>query len=154
MDARFINPVLHSIVDVLTTMAQMQPAAETPYLKQDAQALGVVSGIIDMRAPDIHGSIAISFSKPVALEITRRMLQTEPQEIDDEIRDLVGEITNMMTGGAKAKLQENGYEFDLATPRVVSGESYEINHEIEGAATIALPFKTEAGEFFVEICFP
>jgi len=152
LDARFINPVLNSIVDILVTMAHMQPAPGKPALKSGVQARGVVTGMIAMNSPQATGSIAISFSKPVIVEIVKKMLKMEIGEVDDMARDLVGEISNMMAGGAKARLEDGGFDFELSLPTVVAGESHAVTHAVEGPV-IVLPFTTNSGEFFVELCF-
>ncbi|HAD47725.1 MAG TPA: chemotaxis protein CheX, partial [Idiomarina sp.] len=65
---------------------------------------------------------------------------------------MVGEITNMVTGGAKKTLGEKGYEFDMATPIVVSGKDHTISHRSEGPRII-MPFSHIAGKAYIEICF-
>lgn len=152
MDVKFINPVLDSIVNILVTMANMEPAAGKPRIKPDNISLGVVSGLIDLKGKQANGSVAISFSKEAVFAIVKAMLRTEPTEVDDMVKDLVGEIANMIAGGAKAKLEEKGYDFELSLPVVLAGENHEINHSVKGV-TVVLPFNTEAGDFFVEICF-
>jgi len=42
------------------------------------------------------------------------MVGEAPDEVNDEITDLVGEITNMGTGGAKRIFSENSIDFDMA----------------------------------------
>jgi chemotaxis protein CheX len=152
MDVRFVNPVLDSITNVLSTMANMQPKAGNPALKTDDRAHGVVTGIIDLKGEQATGSVAISFSKSVALDIAKRMLRMETEELNDMVKDLVGEIANMMAGGAKARLQDKGFDFDLTLPSVLAGEGHQVKHSVNGS-TIILPFHTDSGDFFVEICF-
>ncbi|EEZ41983.1 chemotaxis protein CheX [Photobacterium damselae subsp. damselae CIP 102761] len=65
---------------------------------------------------------------------------------------MVGEITNMVTGGAKRILADKGYDFDMATPAVVSGRGHTITHKCEGAVII-MPFESDYGRAFIEICF-
>lgn len=151
MDVKFINPILDSIVNVLTVMANLTPSAGKPELKAGTQAPGVVSGLISLEGKKAAASVAISFSKPVILEITRRMLRTDVPEVDDMVQDLVGEIANMMVGGAKSALENKGYDFTLTLPSVIAGEPHEIIHPLAGE-TIILPFSVEAGEFYVEVC--
>lgn len=151
MDVRFVNPVLETIVNVLEQMASMKPEAGKPYIKEGEGALGVVTGIIDLVSKQATGSIAISFSGPVAFELVSRMLRTEVTDVNDMVEDLVGELANIVAGGAKAKLEEHGFDFELSLPRVFSGEGHEVKHKIKGP-TVVLPFHTDAGEFFVEIC--
>lgn len=152
MDARFINPVLLSILNVLNTMANIQPRQGKLSLKTDNNALGAVTGIIDMNGKQATGSIAISFSEPAALDIGKRMLHTEFEKVDDQIEDLVGEIANMMAGGAKANLENDGFDFELSLPNVKSGDGHLVEHSVNGP-TIMLPFTTDSGDFFIEICF-
>lgn len=153
MDVKYINPALNSVVNVLQTMAGISPVIGKPSIKKDQKAPGIVTGLIDMVGTETTGSLAISFSRPVALEIARNMLRLDTTDVDDEmVQDLVGEIANMMAGGAKAIFEQQGYDFNLTLPSVLTGENHQVKHSVNGT-TILLPFTTEAGEFFVEACF-
>ncbi len=152
MKADFINPFLESILDVLSTMAQIDAKPGRPIIKGDDVACGDVTGIIGMAGEKTKGSLAVSFTAPAICDIANRMLGEDVSEINETVTDLVGEITNMVTGGAKRILGERGYDFGMATPVVVSGKGHVITHKTKGPR-ILLPFSTEAGEFFVEICF-
>ena len=152
MNVEFINPFLTSLVNVLSMMAQTQLKAEKPRIKKDEIALGDVSGMIGMIGPQTKGSLSISFEEPLALEIMEKMLGERPDAIDEEVTDMVGEITNMVTGGAKNMLGEKGYEFDMATPIVVAGKGHTINHKGDGPK-ILIPFDSESGKAHIEVCF-
>jgi len=140
------------MVNVLSTMAQMQPKPGKPSLKQDDKALGAVTGIIAMEGPQAKGSLAISFPKAVILDIHKRMLHEEKSEVDDMVKDLTGELANMVLGGAKRLLEEEGYSFGLTLPSVQAGDGEPVVHPYKGPK-ILLPFSTDVGEFYVEICF-
>lgn len=152
MDATFINPFLSAMSNVLTTMAMLEINPGTLSLKSDDIPKGDVTGVISMKSPKTEGTLAISFTAPVIIDITRRMLGEEVSSINETVTDLVGEITNMVTGSAKSLLDENGHSFDMATPVVFIGKEKKISHK-KNSHVIVLPFETEAGEFFVELCF-
>lgn len=152
MNVEFINPFLTSLINVLSMMAQTQLKAQKPSLKKDETARGDVSGLIGMVGPQTKGSLSISFEEPLALAIMEKMLGERPSEINEEVTDMVGEITNMVTGGAKNMLGEKGYEFDMATPIVVSGKGHTINHKGDGPKVI-IPFSSDDGKAYIEICF-
>jgi chemotaxis protein CheX len=152
MDVRFINPVLETMMNVLGTMAKMQPTVGKPSLKQDKQAMGEVTGLMKMESPQTRGSMAITFTRPVIFDIAKRMLGAELTDIDDIARDLTGEMANMVVGGAKNILVDKGFDFEMSLPEVLSGQSHEIKHNCD-AQTIILPLKAESGDFFIEICF-
>jgi len=153
MDATFINPVLKAVVNILQTMAQITPQPGKPEIKADDISRGVISGFIDLTGSDARVSVAVTFSKEAILDIGSRMMHMELKEVDDIIKDLVGEMANMVAGGAKANLQEAGYDFDLTLPSIVVGEEHQVKHSVEGV-TLMLPFSIGAGQFYVEVCAP
>ncbi len=152
MRAEFINPFLASLMNVLKTMASMELTPQKPRIKTDEIARGDVSGLIGMIAPQSKGSMSITFDQSLALKIMQNMLGEQPDGINAETTDMDGERTTMGTGGAKRILSENGFEFDMATPIVVSGKGHTITHKCEGAIII-MPFTTLWGNAFIEICF-
>lgn len=152
MKVEFINPFLSSMLNVMSTMAQMELIPEKPKLKKDNIAHGDVSGLIGMVSPETKGSLSITFDEPLALATMKGMVGEAPDEVNDEITDLVGEITNMVTGGAKRMLSEKGFEFDMATPVVVSGPDHTIHHKSKGPVVI-ISLKGEAGKAYIEFSF-
>ena len=152
MNVEFINPFLSSMLNVMSTMAQMELIPEKPRLKKDEVALGDVSGLIGMVSPQAKGSLSITFEGDLALATMKKMVGEAPDEVNEEIIDLVGEITNMVTGGAKRMLSEKGIEFDMATPIVVSGANHSIHHKAKGPIVI-IPLKNELGRAYIEFSF-
>ncbi len=152
MRVEFINPFLSAMVDVLSTMGKVDAKAGKPFLKKERISKGDVTGIIGLTGGPVKGSLAISFSEATILEITSNMLGEKVTELDATVADMVGEITNMVCGGAKRSLSEMGYEFDLSIPGTIVGKGHTINHNTKGQ-TIILPFTIPKGQFFVEICF-
>ncbi len=133
-------------------MASLKAEPGKPEIKKTNIAKGDVTGLIGMASEQAKGTLAITFTEPVILDIAKRMLHEEFQTVDSTVTDLVGEITNMVTGGAKRILSEQGYRFDMAIPSVVAGKGHTIRHKSK-APIIMVPFNTEAGSFFVEVCF-
>lgn len=152
MDVKLINPVLETVLNVLGTMANIRPDVGKPMLKQDAVALGEVTGIMDMISPQVRASLAISFSKPVIIEIVRSMLGEEIDSIDGTAKDMTGELANMVVGGAKNLYAAQGYDFSMSSPEVLQGESHTIRHACTGK-TLLLPLSLAAGDFYLELCF-
>ena len=153
MKAQYINPILESTVNALSTMAMMEVNPGTPSIKKDdTGAMGDVTGVIDLSGSDANGSLTISFTKPAILEITQKMLGEDLDNIDETVVDLVGELTNMIAGGAKRIYSEQGLDFDLTLPTTIVGSNSAIERNITGP-TIILPFTTESGPFYIEFCF-
>ncbi len=153
MRAEFVNPFLTSLLNVLETMANLSLTPKKPRLKTKSEvAKGDISGLIGLVGPKTKGSFSVTFEEELALEIMNRMLGEKPKSIDADVTDMVGEITNMVTGGAKRILAEKGFDFDMASPIVVSGSQHSITHKSDGQIII-MPFESEFGRAYIEICF-
>jgi len=152
MNAEFINPFIAALLNIMRTMAQTELVPGKPKKKSDNQARGDVSGMIGMVSDNMQGSMSISFEKGLVLEIMHKMLGEKPEGIDSDVQDMVGEITNMICGGAKNELGQKGYDFGMATPVVVSGTNHTIKHQVDGKK-MEMPFSHEAGMLYLEMCF-
>lgn len=150
MNVRFINPFLEGTISVLKTMAFVEPRAGAPYLKKDCVARGDISGIIGLTG-DAKGSLALSFSESCILRIVSNMLGEEMCEVNGDINDAVGEITNMVSGVARKHLEKDGLNITAAIPTVVAGKNHSIIH-VMGGPSIIIPFTIDAGPFVVDIC--
>jgi len=150
MKAELINPFLNSTKNVLETMCQTVVSPAKPFLKEEPITYGEVTGIIGMTSETITGCMVVSFTQSCILQIVANMLMEDPKKaIDDEIVDAVGELTNMICGGAKAHLAKLEHKFNLATPTMVVGKGVEISY-FSSAPTIVIPFSTANGDFVIE----
>ena len=152
MKEEFIKPFMESTLNVLQTMAQVKAIPEKPQRKKGDAANADVTGIIRMASAQVKGYLAISFTSAAIFDIAKRMLSEELTEIDGTVTDLVGEITNIVTGGAKQVLADQGYDIDMATPTVTTGKNHRIDHTFNGDR-IVIPFSITAGKFYVEFSF-
>ncbi|RPJ82671.1 MAG: chemotaxis protein CheX [Deltaproteobacteria bacterium] len=150
MDASLINPFINATINVLQTMAFIKCKAEKPYLKKDDVAKGDVTGVIGITG-ESNGTIAVTFEEETILKIVSNMFGEEMKQLNSEVADAVGELTNMISGQARRELEENGKVFEAAIPSVVSGKNHQITHYTDGPK-IAIPFITDGGRFTIEVC--
>lgn len=151
MDANLINPFIEATLNVLETTAMTTAIAGEPYLKRDSVARGEISGVIRLSG-SINATIALSFSKISILSIVSNMFGEEMNELNDEIKDAVGEISNMISGQVTNNISEMGNSLKAVLSSVILDEKHTIPH-IGNYPAIALPFTTEKGEFTIEVCF-
>ncbi|MCC6952655.1 MAG: chemotaxis protein CheX [Deltaproteobacteria bacterium] len=152
LKADFINPFVSSSLNVLQTMARVTPKVGKAYLKESRSTWGVVSGVIGMAGNKVTGNVILSFDQPCILEIVSNMLMEQFETISADVVDAVGELTNMITGGAKTQLGELGYVFEMATPMMITGQNIELS-QLSKAPVVVLPFDTSAGRFVIEASF-
>ena len=150
MNVKFINPFLEGTISVLKTMAFVEPKAGKPYLKVDSLAKGDISGIIGLTG-SATGSLALSFNEAAILKIVSNMLGENIKTMSDEIKDAVGEITNMISGVARKNLEVDGFYIQAAIPTVVTGKNHTITH-VMGGQSLIIPFEIAEGAFVVDVC--
>ena len=152
MNVKFINPLLESTIRVLNTMAFMEIEPGKPQIKKDKTVNGDVTGLIDLKGAGISGWMALSFEKATILGVVKNMLGDDLDDIDETVADCVGEITNMVTGGAKADYANLDIDIDLARPVVLVGRDQELECSQPGQS-ILLPFRAACGTLCLEFFF-
>lgn len=151
MDVRVINPFLSAAVHVLQTMANIEAMPGKPFLKKDKHALGDVSAIIGITGA-ARGSMALTFTESCIKAVVSKLLGIAVTGINDEVKDAVGELTNMICGGARGRLGEEGISLQAGIPTIVTGKDHSIRH-INDGPHLAVPFDTPHGGFVVEVAF-
>lgn len=148
MNVEFINPFLLAAVKVLETMTFTEARPRKPYLKQDKEPKGDVTGIIDISG-QAEGSLAITFSHDCICHLVANMFGEQVDTINQDVKDAVGELTNMISGDARRQLAESGLPLQAGIPQVFSGPGHKVEHS---GPAIAVPFETPGGEFTIEVC--
>ena len=143
MDVKYINPFLEATINVLKTMAFVEVRPSKPYLKKDQVATGDVSGIIGLTGA-ATGSLSVTFNFSLVQNIMSNMLGEEVTEVTNDVRDAVGELTNMISGDARRLLQQQGLSLSAAIPTIVAGHNHTIKHVVQGPI-IVIPFTADGG---------
>lgn len=151
MSIEIAKSFIKATIEVLSTMAMITPVAGKPYVKNDSMAKGDVTGVIGLTG-DKKGTISVTFTQKSALAVVKNMLGDDIQDVLQDTKDAVGEITNMISGKSRQLMAENGLNIQAATPSVIMGKNHTIHH-ISSEPIMAIPFTTDYGEFTVEFCF-
>ncbi len=149
IDIDYINPVIAGLEKTFQTMLQCNVERLGLGLMENNLALHPISGIIGISGKGV-GTVVLSLSESVALKAASTMLMAELSEIDDEVMDAVGEITNMVCGAAKARLEQ--FHLSMSLPNVLSGTNCRL-HFPQNARPISIPFKCAWGELALQIGF-
>lgn len=152
MDERFIHAFVAPLNNVLTTMAMIETRVLPAQGRVDHETRGEITGLIDLIGDQAKGSLALSFDAPVVVEVMQRLFGEVPDAGDEAVGDMVGEITNMVTGGAKIVLGEMGLQFRMSVPKVITGTEREIPYVASGD-NVEIPFETEHGRIHLALSF-
>jgi chemotaxis protein CheX len=100
----------------------------------------------------IRGLLAIHCPASVAKNITGAFLGMDVDELDDDVKDAIGEIANMVGGNIKVSYGKVDINVELAIPTSIVGESFHVSG-IADANRIIVPFKMAADTFWVELMY-
>ena len=75
----------------------------------------------------LSGACVFSSGRTAALSIAGHMTGMEFQEIDDTVKDGIGEICNMLAGAWKGKVPELAANCGLSVPAVITGRDYKLH---------------------------
>jgi len=109
------------LTDVFDTMLAMQaefvPSADLPATQER------VTGSVGFAGDDVHGAVYLHLPAPFAVQAAAAMLGLPAEELtgEAEVNDVVGEMTNMLTGGLKSWLCDAGKPCAVSTPAIIRG---------------------------------
>ncbi|MDR0466439.1 MAG: chemotaxis protein CheX [Deltaproteobacteria bacterium] len=132
-------------------MAAMDITPGKFFVKHDDKALGDITATMNVSG-DRQGTIVVSFARASATDLVNGMLGDAVENLEQDMQDAVGEITNMITGQARAAIAEAGISLQASTPTVVADADLKIAYKSK-APIVVIPFTTRVGSTFaVEFC--
>jgi chemotaxis protein CheX len=76
---------------------------------------------------NLSGACVLRSASAAALKIVAQMTGMEFTEIDDTVKDGLGEICNMLAGAWKGKVPELAANCGLSIPTVITGHDYKLH---------------------------
>ena len=147
MKVEYINPFITSVMSLFDTMLGVQLTRGEPFLKGNTVPEHDVSGMIGLTGR-AKGIVVLSLSKESALRATEALLAERPEDINDDVVDAVGEMANIVAGGAKAQLTE--LAMSLSLPTVVTGRRHSVEFPSE-MSPVCIPFCSPWGATTLEV---
>ena len=116
--------IIKAVTDVFDMMLSMEVelSDEAGNLNNEEEHIvGAVSF-----AGEVMGSISIQVNSNFARQMTMGMLGMEEDEIDgdDEIKDVIGEVSNIIGGNLKSNFVDAGFFCELSIPSITIGSDF------------------------------
>jgi len=147
MRVEFINPFVAATSDVFKTMLGCGLTRGPLSLQHEHTPRHEVSGLIGLSG-SWRGMVVVSIDRSTAISAAEAMLGVRPPELNGDVLDAVGELTNMIAGAAKTKLEE--YKLTIGLPMVVCGKAQAIAFPSQ-AQPIVIPFDSDIGPICVQV---
>jgi chemotaxis protein CheX len=129
---------------VFRTLKQGEPI-EGDALRPGSNVVGTVGF-----AGSASGLVAFYSTLGAARDITGGMLGMPPSEVNGEVADAIGEITNMIAGSFRTRMAAEGDAWAISVPTVTIGSDFYIKPMTNGRRVL-LPFRMDDQEIFVEL---
>lgn len=115
-----------AVNEVFGTMLSMEVTffEADPQVKLDGER---VVGSVSF-AGNIVGLISIEMSEAFARVVTATLLGMEEDEIEseDDVHDVIGEMSNMIGGNLKSRFCDAGLPCELSIPSITSGTNFKV----------------------------
>lgn len=141
--------IIESTQEIFSSMIMLDVSPGEPFKRNADLLKNSISGIIGL-AGATKGLLAIHLPNTTALAVTTAFLGMDVEEIDEDVRDAVGELANMLGGSLKSVIDPNGSDVQLSMPSAVHGEEYSVDC-LANAETITVPFSFDEHHFMVEL---
>ncbi len=148
--------LVQTVTDATTEVFSMMLGTEARLIGLAGETRAPELGIISLVGitGDWGGSGVFCCSPALAAMLCCRMLGSEPSAgaavVDDEVLDVVAEITNMMIGNVKTSLETFTGPLAISVPTVIHGRNFEFRNA-SALRTVALAFAADAHSFEVRL---
>lgn len=148
MNAQQIRCFLESTENLFSTMLSSKVDFGKPEMQPRDVKHHDVSGIIGLSG-EIVGSVVVGFPTETALAAVEAFVGMRVEVDDENFPDAIGELANMIAGGAKAKM--DGDDISISCPSVVIGTDYTVQRPRQ-ASCVRIPCRSPFGEFDLNVC--
>ena len=144
-----IRDLVESTREVFSTMIAVNldegPNRRGVEVLEGCQVMGMVG-----LAGNSHGIVSVHCSHTLAMTITSNMLGMPITHMGDEVKDAVGEVTNMVAGSFKNRLSKGGELLNLSVPTVIVGDNFTIK-TLSNAPSLVLEFPWRGEALYVRL---
>lgn len=137
--------------DVFSTMLMTELGEEEIVRNQKVEIKSNLTSMIGLGS-GIRGVLAIHCPKEVATDITGSFLGMEVTELDEDVKDAIGEIANMVAGNLKVAYASIDVNIELAIPTSIVGDSFSISGNADSQRVIT-PLVMNGKTFWIELMY-
>ena len=119
--------IINSAEEIFTTMIQMELLASDSFMQDESMICTDVISLVCFTGEQYTGIISLFCPKEIALRMTSNMLGITVTELDQDAKDAVGEVTNMIAGTLKNKVHDRFGAMHLSIPIVIGGANLTIS---------------------------
>lgn len=149
MKNAFIEQLVNATEDVFQTMVAKTLTREAPIEGDALRPATNVVGTIGF-AGSQSGLVVFYSTLAAAKTITGAMLGVPASDVNGEVADAIGEITNMIAGSFRTRMAKEGDAWAISIPTVIMGSDFYMKPMANGRRVL-MPFRMDGQEICVEL---
>lgn len=144
--------VAKAVTDIFNTMLSMEVEFINVVSKSSIDKIRIV-GAVSFAGKEVMGTVSIQLSDSFARFITASMLGLGLEEIEgeEEVNDVIGEVSNMVGGNLKSGFCDIGLICELSIPSITTGSDFKIE-SLNWGRHERFAFRHQQHTAFVEVC--
>jgi len=142
-DPRNLDASVEEVFRLMLGFACRRDASPADEVSESVTAVVGLGGVLS-------GACVFRSGTGTALKIAAQMTGMEFTEVDDTVKDGIGEICNMLAGAWKGKVPELAANTGLSVPAVITGRDYKL-HVQAPEFQIHHTYRFDGGSFEVTI---
>lgn len=111
-----------SVEEFCSMMLAVECQRQTEPVQTEGETVTAVVGFGGL----LSGACIIRASYPAAMKLAGLMIGMDFEQVDDDVKDAIGEICNILAGAWKGKVPGLGGNCALSVPTVVTGRDYHL----------------------------
>jgi chemotaxis protein CheX len=153
--ANLISRLTEATTEVFETMVFQTVVPGDPVHGDAPEAGPMIPGAVKVVgtvgfAGSQSGLVSFSTTEAAARSITAAMLGMTPEEVNREVPDAIGEITNMIAGSFRTKMAQDGDAWAISVPTVTVGSDFRMR-PLSCRERAVLPFRMGDSDVMVEL---
>lgn len=116
------NMLFAATEEVFTSMLGVEIQKSTEPVAERVDRFDGVIALIGLTGP-VVGNGALMCSAEAACAMSSLLLSTEVSNVDEQVLDALGEMTNMIVGGFKSLLETHTGRLQMGIPSVIYGKN-------------------------------
>jgi chemotaxis protein CheX len=151
-EEKLLQQLTHDVRDIFDTMVGIDGLLHLPiYIDPVTHFKDCISSMVGF-AGIYNGLVSMHMTSSLAMAVAGCMLGEDVSDINDDVNDAIGEITNMIAGSFKQHLSKSGLDIQISIPSIVNGNEYVITLG-NNPDQIAVRFATDDDWFMVAVAF-
>jgi len=127
MQASLVSESLKKAVEEVLGMYLMKkPILKDTQVKKENTGLKDISVVIGLASEKLEGVFIVSYDKRIIFEFMKNVLGEEVNEVNTDVIDASGELTNQICGVFRREFEKTGITLQGATPSIVIGEKHRV----------------------------